>query len=152
MHILSKKIIEVTFVNPTGGSIRMDNAGDGHHGAPRGSRLHDGVDFGYAAWKPDHPVVAPVTGRYVRPSLPYTNDPEWQGMFIVAPNIEIKMWYCVPIVKMGAVVEAGKIIATGQNIGEKYSGALPHVHLRITKCDPELIFPFPETAVDGGGG
>ncbi len=126
------------FVNPTGKGIRNDAGGLGHFGAPRGDRKHDGVDF---SCEEDQEVLMPVDGKIVRKSYPYANDLKWQGVDIVNPRIEIKMWYFKPFSNViGKEVKAGEPIGFAQNIGLKYENVTPHVHLRIIKCDPMLLF------------
>ena len=127
------------FVNPTGMRIRNDSGGLGHFGAKRGSRKHIGVDLGCACGQI---ILMPVDGIIVRESLPYKNDLFWRGVHIVNPRIEIKMWYLVPFKHViRSEVKAGTPIGVAQNIGEKYEGVTPHIHLKIIECDPMLLFP-----------
>ena len=70
------------FVNPTGKGIRNDKKGLGHHGAPRGHRKHDGVDFEcskqFDIWSHlGQDILMPVDGIIVRESLPYKDDLDW---------------------------------------------------------------------------
>ena len=123
--------------NPTGKGIRMDAGGDGHHGAPRGDRWHDGIDFECA---PGQGIYMPVTGRVKRLSRPYADDPNYSGLMLYNDQIEIKLWYFSPSVRIGREYLAGDIIGIAQNIGNKYPGVTPHVHLRVTKIDPLLLW------------
>ena len=125
------------FVNPTGGKIRNDSKGLGHHGAPRGHRKHNGVDL---ICIPGQDILMPVDGLIARVSMPYKNDDRWLGVYIISSRIEIKMWYFVPNL-LGMELKAGSVIGAAQNIGEKYEGVTPHIHLRIVKIDPMLLFP-----------
>lgn len=132
------------FVNPTGGKIRNDSKGLGHHGAARGYRKHDGADltaqYNFPA-KKGQDILMPVDGVMVRESLPYGNDLKWRGVYIYNPRIEIKMWYFLPDLDLiGQKLKAGSIIGEAQNIGEKYEGVTPHLHLRIVRIDPMLLF------------
>ena len=124
-------------INPTGKGIRNDSKGLGHHGAPRGHRKHDGVDFECI---PGQGIFMPVDGILARESLPYKDDLRWRGVYIFNPRIEIKMWYFVPNL-LGMELKAGTVIGIAQDIGEKYEGVTPHIHLRITRIDPMLLFP-----------
>lgn len=123
-------------INPTGKGIRNDSKGLGHHGAPRGHRKHDGVDL---LCEPGQSILMPVDGIIARVSMPYKDDDRWLGSLIVNPRIEIKMWYFVPNL-LGMELKAGSVIGIAQDIGEKYEGVTPHIHLRIVKCDPLLLF------------
>ena len=128
------------FINPTGGKIRNDKGGLGHHGAPRGSRKHDGVDFSCVEGQD---VLMPVDGIISRESLPYHDDLRWRGVQVVSQRIEIKMWYLKPFPDViGLKLKAGTPIGKAQNIGTKngYGYVTPHIHLRIIKCDPMLLF------------
>lgn len=125
------------FVNPTGKGIRNDSKGLGHHGAPRGHRRHDGVDF---RCEPGQSILMPVDGIIARISLPYKDDLKWQGVHIVNSRVEIKMWYFHPTGEIGEEYKAGEVIGVAQNIGEKYEGVMPHIHLRICRIDPLLLF------------
>jgi len=130
------------FVNPTGLSIRNDSKGLGHHGAPRGLRKHNGIDL---LCTPNQPIKMPVAGIIVRESLPYKDNLEWRGVHIVSDRIELKLWYFLPDLNLiGSYVRLGDIIGYAQDISRKYSGVLPHVHLRVVTVDPMLIF-FNET-------
>lgn len=135
---------KIKFVNPTGLGIRNDSKGLGHHGAPRGSRKHDGVDL---RCKPGQDILMPVDGIIARVSLPYKDDDRWLGVYIVNPKIEIKMWYFIPNL-LGMELKAGSVIGTAQDIGEKYKGVTPHIHLRICKIDPMLLFTESEDEFD----
>lgn len=127
------------FVNPTGKDIRNDSKGLGYYGAPRGYRKHNGVDFGC---EKRQPILMPVDGIIVRESLPYHDDLRWRGVHIINPRVEIKMWYFLPDRNLiGRRIMAGTQIGIAQDIGEKYEGVTPHIHLRIVKCDPMLLFP-----------
>ena len=126
------------FINPTGYSIRNDDGGLGHHGAPRGNRKHDGIDL---ICKPNQDILMPVDGIVVRTSLPYKNDPQWQGVYIYNQRIEIKMWYLYPKISLyHKFLKAGTVIGKAQDISQKYEGVTPHIHLRICRVDPCLLF------------
>lgn len=136
---------KMKFVNPTGRGIRNDTKGEGRHGAPRGMspdgfayRSHDGVDF---AAKPGQVILMPVSGAIPRESRPYYDDLRWHGILIINSRIEIKLWYFQPHESIiGRNLKAGTPIGYAQDIGEKYEGVTPHIHLRITKIDPMLLF------------
>lgn len=123
-------------INPTGKGMRNDSKGLGHHGAPRGHRKHNGVDL---IVTPGQDILMPVDGIITRVSMPYADDERWLGAYIVNPRIEIKMWYFVPNL-LGMELNVGAVIGTAQDIGEKYEGVTPHIHLRIVKIDPLLLF------------
>jgi hypothetical protein len=134
------------FMNPTGMGIRSDAGGDGKHGAKRGLRLHDGVDFECVEGQN---IRMPFSGVIVRTSLPYKNDLVWRGVHIVHSRIEVKMWYFLPhknLIRAGEV-KIGTMIGIAQDIGKKkgYENVTPHLHVRVVKIDPTLVIPIGES-------
>jgi hypothetical protein len=146
----TKKIINIVdgieFCNPTGGPVRMDSGGSGKFGAPRGGRrLHNGLDFGMVGeeYILGYQVLMPVAGKILRVSYPYAGDFNWRGVEIISPRVVLDLWYMVPILGyVGSDFElpAGAPIGFMQNIGEKYPKCTPHVHMRIKRIDPALVF------------
>ena len=124
-------------INPTGRKIRSDNQGDGHHGAPRGKRIHDGVDFECV---PGQFVLAPHDGVLKRVAYPYSGNRMWKGCVLASVEITTKMFY-VDVHKnsIGSTVKAGAPIGKAQDISQKYPGMTPHIHLRVTNVDPLLL-------------
>ncbi len=124
-------------INPTGGKIRIDALGDGRHGAPRGKRSHNGVDY---ECTPGQSVKAPHGGRITRVAYPYASDMRWKGCVIEGLDVTTKMFYLDPNPDLiGTTVLEGQHIGAAQNISKKYPGMTPHVHLRVTNVDPELL-------------
>lgn len=108
-------------INPTGGKLRSDKWGDGKFGAPRGSRLHLGVDISGSRGSY---VVAPVAGKVVRAGMPYANDPgEWNCYLVIREprGDEWRLFYVVPIPGVvGITVVRGQVVATLADVGAKY--------------------------------
>jgi len=126
-------------INPTGLGIRNDSGGSGSHGSKRGSRIHNGVDFKCVK---DQAILMPVDGLISRESLPYKDDLKWRGVYIYNERIEIQMWYFIPFKSViGKIITVGQVIGYAQDIGEKYEGVTAHIHVRIIKIDPLLLFP-----------
>lgn len=140
-----KKLWPVKYANPTGKKIRGSDAfGAGHHGASRGSRLHDGADFESTAGQQ---VIAPLSGRVTKISRPYASGTDaglLSGVEIVASDgTHCWVWYMTP--KPGIVdtiVEAGKSkIGTAATLQNRYprrptplinAGSITdHLHVRI---------------------
>ncbi len=125
--------------SPTGKGIRSDPAGDGHFGASRGSRIHNGADFECV---PDQLVTCPIeSGVLVRESRPYADDSRYKGVVIRSDRIHIKMFYCEVLDRLvGTKVRQSQPIAVAQDISKKYGGGMkPHIHLQIDKIDPTLL-------------
>ena len=128
------------FMNPTGKGVRNDAEGSGLFGARRGKRRHNGIDFICISGQV---IIMPVAGTIVRESLPYKDDLKWRGVYIVGKRIELQMWYFIPYsYAIGQYCDVGDAIGHAQDIGEKYDSVMPHIHLRIVKVDPALLFPL----------
>ena len=123
--------------NPTGKGIRSDSGGDGHFGASRGDRKHNGLDF---LCEPGQVVRATISGKLTR-SRPYYNDVEYVGCGIWGKKYMVKMWYFVPYEDLILdEVKAGQEIGIAQDISKKYGGGmLPHLHLGLWSLEPTTL-------------
>lgn len=125
-------------------AIRNDAAGQGHFGARRGSRTHQGLDL---LATPGEPVMAPVTGTFIRSGRPYANDSRYRLAVIHGQGQEWKLMYVEPLatLKPGDRVKAGQVIGTAQDIAAKYGPPmLNHVHVELrTIVGAELQDPAP---------
>jgi len=127
-------------ISPTGhGRRNIDNWGSGAYGAGRGDHLHNGAD--YIAF-PGQDVYMPIKhGKIIRVKSPYAG---YSGLLIRNASIELTLFYVDPIMGLiGSEVEQGGVIGIAQDIGEKYPGIIPHVHLHIDSIDPELLINLP---------
>ena len=125
-------------INPTGGAIRNDVGGNGHYGASRGARKHQGTDY---LVLPGAGVVAPITGRISRVVRVYPDSDKWVGVEIVGLRVTVKLFYVVlfePL--LHTTVEAGDILGLAQNISKRYQTSMkPHIHMEITHIDPQCF-------------
>ena len=123
--------------NPTGEGIRSDPAGDGHFGASRGKRKHEGYDF---LCKPGQIVRAVIAGKLVR-AYPYAGDVIFAGCCVWGKDFMAKMFYFVPYEdRINENVLAGEAIGIAQDISQKYGGGMkPHVHVGLYKLNPTLL-------------
>lgn len=122
-------------LNPTGGEIRIDPAGDGRFRAPRGSRLHAGEDY---LCVPGQGIIAPISGTFSRIGRVYTDDGRWTLVEIIGGAVKIKLYYVTGIIsRVGKYVTAGDLIGEAQDITVKYpnQGMLPHVHMGVILLD-----------------
>jgi len=128
-------------ISPTGKGIRdADKWGSGAHGASRGTRRHNGVDF---ICEPGQSVVSPITGTVVRVARPYADSP-FSGVLIENAQISIKMFYLLPDMKLiGQEVPKGRFVGVAQDIAVKYPGIMPHIHLQVDRIDPGLFLNMP---------
>ncbi len=131
-------------VSPAGGVCRLrgeDAWGAGAFGAPRGERLHRGVDIEV---RPGRPVFAPFPGRVVRRADPYGDDDRFAGLLLAGDGawagVEAKLFYLRG--EPGRTVKAGEAIGRAQDIGARYPGITPHIHLEICR-DGRVVDPTP---------
>ena len=128
-------------LNPTGLNIRgTDKWGNGAFKAPRGDHIHHGLDF---ICLPGQEVYAPITGHVKREARPYASG-DFSGVLITSPRMDIKMFYFeLDKSLIGTEVQRGQVIGNAQDIGRRYPGITPHVHLEIVLVDPELFLNIP---------
>ena len=93
-----KKLWPVKYANPTGKGIRKkDDYGEGHHGASRGNRRHDGTDYMATAGQQ---IKAPMSGLVKSISRPYASGVDalvLSGLYIIASDgTECWIWYMTP--------------------------------------------------------
>lgn len=105
-----------------------DPKGCGHFGAPRGSRLHMGVDFKASI---NEPIYSPVSGKVSR--LPYAaSDLMHRGVEIVSGKETHIVFYVKPTVKIGDTVNKGQLIGYADDIVKKYGSTITnHVHHQV---------------------
>lgn len=123
--------------NPTGQGIRKDEKGDGHFGASRGNRLHEGYDFLAA---PGQIVKAVIAGKLVR-AYPYAGDVIFAGCKIWGKSFMAKMFYFIPHSNLiNENVLAGEEIGIAQDISAKYGGGMkPHIHVAVYSLNPTRL-------------
>ena len=113
--------------------IRSDAAGDGHFGAGRGMRLHQGLDLQV---EPGEDVFSPVDGRFIRRGYPYASDERYHLAVLNGEGYEVKAMYVAPdpSLKPGDRVKRGQYIGKAENVAAKYGGAMqPHIHVEVRK-------------------
>ena len=72
---------QIQLLNPVlNGAIRKsDKWGQGHFGAPRGSRKHNGIDI---VTQLGTPILSPIEGKVIRISYPYASDMSFTGLLL----------------------------------------------------------------------
>lgn len=121
--------------------IRVDEAGDGHYGAPRGDRSHTGVDY---VCIPDKPVLAAVSGVIEKLGFAYGDDLSWRIIDLRGKDGFLhRHFYVRPLVEVGDEVLSGYPIGVAQDITRRYPGRnmKPHVHYEIRDTDGEHVNP-----------
>lgn len=138
------------FFSPTKPLFKMrnDTRGDGHFGASRGRRVHNGLDL---VVSPGSAVYSPIEGVVVRRAYPYGErgrNKKWEGIVIDGKGryegYEVKIFYIIPFM-IGHYVEAEDIIGKAQAISKKYSpDMIDHVHVEVRYygrlVDPMILF------------
>ncbi len=126
------------------GNIRMDARGDGHYGAPRGDRRHNGVDY---TCVPGQAVLSPCSGTVKRWGYPYVDaqglvDPKYMLIVIDGDDgSEHKVMYIKPTAPKYWKVAEGDTIGYAQDVSQKWgSDMLPHIHWEV-KIEGERIDP-----------
>lgn len=128
-----------------GQRIRGNDAhGSGSFGTGRGDKTHNGIDI---VVSPGQSIHMPFTGKVVRIARPYADDLSWEGLAIQNERYFAKIYYLRPLDVVGLTLNAGTVIGHAQDIGKRYRGITPHVHLEIwdrskknTAIDPTNLF------------
>ena len=105
-----------------------DAWGSGDWRAPRGDRLHAGLDCVAA---PGDPVYSPCSG-VVRLGWCYRDDPRYRLVEITGDDLIVRVLYVEPMVEDGDEVDSIKRIGSVQDIATKYGqGMTNHIHLDV---------------------
>lgn len=106
-----------------------DPSGCGHYNAPRGSRLHNGIDIKAAAGSL---VYAPISGK-VRALNVYSGSSEMRGIEISNNNVKVKIFYVDSVLITGDIIKQGDRLGRAQDIAGYHnaSGMTPHIHLEV---------------------
>ncbi|MGB0863943.1 MAG: hypothetical protein ACPG19_08380 [Saprospiraceae bacterium] len=128
--------------------MRNDTKGDGHFGASRGRRTHNGLDLIVI---PGSAVYCPIEGYMKRVAFPYgagRRNKKWLGCAIEGMGLyrgyEVKIFYMDPFL-MGEYVYPNDIIGKAQAISKKYSSRMiDHLHVEVRYrgqlIDPASLF------------
>jgi len=112
----------------------LDSQGAGYYHAPRGNRLHNGVDLITA---PNNSILAHTPGYVTKIGYPYNpTDKRGRGIlrYVQITDLAGFLWryfYVLPTVKKGAFVFIGKKIGIAQDLNGFYPRITPHIHLEI---------------------
>jgi len=138
---------DALLINPTGHGIRNDSQGHGHFGAPRGSRVHLGLDL---STKVGQAILSPLEGSAVNFIGASTRHPmvditpsdlslgiEKIRVLYVNALEDVKLWSSYK-------VSSGDKIGTASDLEDLgYSSAVkPHIHLQIMS-DGNWVDPAP---------
>ncbi len=134
--------------------LRNDAAGDGHYGASRGSRVHNGVDF---ATVPGTQILSPVDGVVTKHGYPYgsgyggaSNQETIAYRYIEVThdhpafgNLKYRFFYMLPIVDVGNAVDVDQSLGLVQDVSLRYpdQGMTPHCHFEVQREDGSYVDP-----------
>ncbi len=144
----------ITIAPPRGSDIH----GQGHYGAPRGSRKHNGEDA--ACW-PNSKVGSLLAGRVSKIGTPYRqedNKPHRNKLRYIQITTVIEMdtyhlryFYVEPMVQVSQTIAEGDIIGSAQDLRPIYPEMTPHVHFEVKKngvfIDPKAFISWLESGV-----
>lgn len=113
-------------------SRTTDPWGSGHFGAPRGNRVHQGLDI---VSRPGESVFSPINGILFREAVPYADDPTYKGVVIRGSGqwvgTEIKIFYVEG--SLCGQVTSGQEIGRAQDLTRRYPGITNHIHLEVRR-------------------
>lgn len=113
-----------------------DEWGQGHYGAPRGTRTHNGIDFLMPA---DSDVLSTVTGTVTKVGFAYAGESYRYVEVSALDGFKVRHFYVQPGVAIGQSVVRGDTIGYCQDLAKKFPGdenrrAMPnHVHIEVFK-------------------
>jgi len=105
-----------------------DKWGQGHFGAPRGSRTHHGIDFHVPHGTE---ILSPVAGLVTKIGYPYGDDLSFRYIQITSGDLDHRIFYVKPILMVGYHVKEGEVIGLSQDLEERYPEITPHIHYEI---------------------
>lgn len=120
-----------------------DAFGRGHFGAPRGSRLHNGIDY---VCKAGRRVLSPVVGRVTKLGHPYADDLSYRYVEVTTiDGLRHRLFYCLPSVSVGDYVSRGDPVGTAQDIAKRYDTndkkMVNHIHYEVMRDDGSFVDP-----------
>ena len=121
--------------------IRSDPAGDGWFHAPRGDRLHNGIDY---CCEVGGEILSPVNGVVTKHGYPYGDDLGWRYIEITDGDLNRhRLFYVQPLTKIGQTVTTDTVVGNAQNIAARYpdQGMKAHVHHEIMNQFDEYLDP-----------
>ncbi len=134
--------------------LRNDAAGDGHFGASRGSRTHNGIDF---AAVPGTQILSPVDGVVTKHGYPYgsgvggaTNQETIAYRYVEVMHdhpehgdLRYRFFYVLPIIEVGSTVDIDQPLGLLQDVTQRYlnQGMTPHCHFEVKREDGSYVDP-----------
>jgi len=121
---------------------KSDRWGEGHYGASRGDKKHNGTDY---ACCPGSQVYARSLGRVTKIGHAYTDDLSFRYVEITLKNGFIERYFYIePTVVINDIVGRKDTIGTTQKLGTRYPGITEHFHyetFKLVKGEKEYMHP-----------
>lgn len=123
-----------------------DPQGAGYHGASRGNRKHNGVDFvasvgDYVQLSPGDPVKAMNAGTVTKLGYPYAHDLSFRYVQVTDDNgIDCRYFYIEPCVDDGQRIAIGDVLGTLQEL--PYEGITQHYHVECKRATGQFVDPI----------
>ena len=123
----------------------IDAHGQGHFGAPRGNRVHMGVDY---AVLPGTRVGARCPGRVSKIGRCYADTAEYTYIQITTKEgYNERYFYVEPyFIGVGDDVVEGELLGHVQDLDDRYPGITPHIHFEVKDG---TVFLKPEEYLEG---
>lgn len=117
----------------------QDSWGQGHFGASRGDRKHEGVDY---AMPVGAIVLALTAGRVTNLGQAYGDDPSYRYVEVTdARRYRLRYFYVAPSVKVADNVLSGDALGRVQDLTRRHPGITPHVHFEVYEPGGDRIDP-----------
>lgn len=119
-------------MNITSKGIRVDAAGDGNYGTPRGNRKHNGIDY---LCDEGQSILAPFDMEIVRVAIPSSKH-NLSGIKWRTGRSSGKIFYFYPLPELiGKKVKKGDYIGFAQSVSEAYNNnsMKDHIHFQVDK-------------------
>ena len=116
-----------------------DKHGSGAWGAPRSYGKHNGVDL---ACLPETIVHSATVGMITKLGYMYADDLSYRYVELITPlEYKIRYGYVEPCVGLGDHISVDQPIGAAQDIGRRYEGITPHIHLTVKSPSGSYINP-----------
>jgi len=108
---------------------KPDKWGSGHFGAPRGKRVHHGIDYQASKGSLVH---SNVSGKVTKLGYPYADDLSYRYVQVTTEEgLDYRFFYLEPSVVISDLIATGDILGIVQDLGARYEGITPHFHFEV---------------------
>lgn len=115
-----------------------DKHGSGHYGAPRGKRIHKGIDF---ACVPGTAIYPMYPGVVTKLGFPYAKHTDIRYVQVMDDKeINHRYFYVYPVVELNDWVDTDTVIGVTQEL-YMYPGITEHCHYEVQNKQGEYLDP-----------